>query len=124
MATKKQIKKLDGLVKLAIKLRDHYTCQKCKLKVSGSNCHASHVVPISAGMRLRWEMWNLKVLCYHHHINWWHKNPMESGKWFEKKFPDRAKYLSIQKGLVKYTDYDLEQIENKLKDYISEVKSL
>jgi len=35
----------------------------------------------------------MKVMCYHCHINWWHKNPIEAGKWFESKFPERLKEL-------------------------------
>jgi hypothetical protein len=35
----------------------------------------------------------MKVLCYHCHLNWWHKNPIEAGRWFESKFPERVKEL-------------------------------
>lgn len=49
----------------------------------------------------------MKVLCYHHHIGWWHKNPLEAGDWFKATFPDRWDYLQRNKGMIqlKYGDY-------------------
>ena len=112
-------KELMILVKTAIKIRDNYTCQYCGLKVEGSNCHASHVIPVSAGNRLAFDPLNLKVLCYHHHINWFHKNPLESGEWFRTKFPERWEYLKVHRNEVvhwKETDY-IRMIE-EMKDAI------
>ena len=87
-------KKLEKLVKDYIKKRDDYTCQRCGLVVEGSNCHASHVIPVSRSGYLQFEPLNMKVLCYHDHINWWHKHPVEAGQWYTDTFPDRWKYLS------------------------------
>lgn len=86
-------KKLEILVKDYVKKRDNYTCQKCGKKVDGTNCHASHVIPVSRSGYLQFDPLNMKVLCHHDHINWWHKNPVEAGKWFTDKFPDRWEYL-------------------------------
>ena len=91
---KRKIKdKLEKLVKDIVKKRDKNTCQKCLKVVKGSNCHASHVIPVSRDMRLAFDPENLKVLCYHCHINWWHKHPLESGIWYAGKFPDQVKSL-------------------------------
>jgi len=91
---RKKIKdKLEKAVKLFVKERDNYICQRCGKKVEGVNCHASHVIPVSRDGRMAFDPENLKVLCYHDHINWWHKAPLESGDWFRKKFPDRLKNL-------------------------------
>lgn len=91
---KRKIKdKLEKLVKEQVKKRDKYICQRCSKKVEGTNCHASHVIPVSRDMRLAFDPLNLKVLCYHCHINWWHKHPTESGVWFRSKFPKRMEYL-------------------------------
>lgn len=98
---KKLKDELDKLVKEVIKIRDDYTCQHCGKKVEGSNCHGSHVIPVSRGNALRWDELNLKTLCYHCHINWWHKNPTESGEWFKSKFPDRWAYLQTYKNEIK-----------------------
>jgi 5-methylcytosine-specific restriction endonuclease McrA len=106
--------KLDILVKTAVKIRDNYTCQKCGQKVEGSNCQASHVIPVSAGNKLRWDPLNLKVLCYHDHLNWWHKNPLEAAEWFKQKFPDRWEYLQANKGIRKYETYELVEMVARL----------
>jgi len=109
------IKKLDKLSKQVVYLRDKDTCQHCHKRVEGSNRHASHVVPVSAGHKLRWDTKNLKVMCYHCHINWWHKNPIESGEWFKSTFPDRWGYLQEQRGVQKFSLADLDDIEADLK---------
>lgn len=87
-------KKLELVVKAIVKLRDKNVCQHCGKYVEGANCHASHVIPVSRDGRLAFDPMNLKVLCYHCHLNWWHKHPTESGKWYESKFPERMKSLN------------------------------
>ena len=84
---------LEKLVKDFVRERDNYTCQKCSRQVEGTNCHASHVIPVSRDGRLAFDPLNLKVLCFHCHINWWHKNPAASGPWFIETFPKRWEYL-------------------------------
>lgn len=108
----KLIKQLDKLVKDWVKRRDENICQYCGVYCEGSNCHASHVIPVSHGQHLRFDPLNLKVLDYHHHLNFWHKNPVEAGEWFKKKFPERWKYLEKEKQVMtKLTDDELvEQI--------------
>lgn len=86
-------KKLEILVKDFVKIRDKNTCQHCGKYVEGSDCHGSHVIPVSQGNQFRFDPLNLKVLCYHCHLNWWHKNPIEATAWFREKFPDRYEYL-------------------------------
>lgn len=107
------IKELDVLVKALVKQRDNHTCQKCNLKVEGSNCHGSHVIPVSAGNKLRWDEQNIKVLCMRDHIYWWHKNPMEAAAWFAQKFPERWAYLQANKGIKKFTIFELLEMRDK-----------
>lgn len=107
---KKLIDKLDIAVKAKVRERDHSICQRCGKYVEGSNCHISHVIPVSGGNKLRWDMNNMKVLCYHDHINWWHKNPMEAAKWFEERFPERWAYLQANRGIQKFSLIDLEEL--------------
>ena len=111
-------KKLDQAWKVAVKERDDYTCQHCGKQGSGSNIHASHVVPRSAGNRLKWDILNGKALCFHCHMNLWHKDPVRMGEWFREKFPDRMAYLDEQRALghVKYTDADLEDMLKEFED--------
>jgi len=91
---KRKIKdKLDKVIKTIVKIRDNYTCQHCQKKVEGSDCHGSHVIPVSRDGRLAFEPLNIKVLCYHCHLNWWHKHPIEAGEWFTSTFPERWEFL-------------------------------
>lgn len=86
-------KKIETKAKLRAKERDNYICQRCDKKVEGSNAHGSHVIPVSASQLLRFDLKNIKTLCFHCHINWWHKNPLEADEWFMTKFLDRYVYL-------------------------------
>lgn len=105
-------KEIEDLAKLRAKERDGYICQKCGKKVEGSNAHGSHVIPVSHGDALRFDLLNIKCLCYHCHINWWHKNPLEAAEWFKKTFPERSQYLEQHsEDVVKRTREDLELIK-------------
>ena len=102
-------KRLETLVKDSVKKRDENTCQHCGKYVEGSDCHGSHVIPVSAGNQYRFDPINIKVLCYHCHLNWWHKNPIEATEWFKNKFPERYDYLFGQpRKTVKFTVSDLQ----------------
>lgn len=77
----------------AIKLRDDNTCQKCGIQRDRMEC--SHVF----GRRhrtIRWDMLNAKALCHACH-RWWHENPTDSGKWFEKLFGEGRLSILIEK---------------------------
>lgn len=105
--------KLEKLVSEYVKLRDGYICQKCSIRVEGSNCHASHVIPKSHGDALRFDPLNLKVLCMHCHLHWWHKNPLEAQEWFKDKFLSKYEYLMIKKESIK--KYTIEMYEEEIK---------
>ncbi len=126
MPRKKSIKslrtKLTKLTSEYIKKRDHHVCQRCCKHVSGHNEHVSHVIPKSRGNALRWDVNNLKVLCFHDHINWWHKNPTESGEWFKREFPGRWDYLAKNKNkIVKFKVHDYEQMIEDIKLKLEEI---
>ena len=108
-------KKLLELVKAQVRERDKYTCQHCHKVVSGSNCHVSHVIPVSHGNRLKFDPLNMKVLCYHCHLNWWHKNPLEATKWFKEAFSKRYNYLQSHKN---------EKVHWKIFDYEEKLKEI
>lgn len=112
-------KKLTKLVHEHIKRRDNWTCQHCGKHVEGSNAHPSHVVPKSRGNALRWDPLNIKTLCFHCHINWWHKHPVEAGEWFKTKFPNRWEYLERhQHDIVKFTREDYQQMIEEAKSWL------
>jgi|SRR3990167_5919575 len=119
----KVIKDLDGLMIDIVRLRDNYTCQHCGKRVTKKNAHVSHVIPRSAGNKLRWDLQNLKVLCFHCHINWWHKNPTEASEWFKSKFPERYKYLQASKGIAIYKQFQLELLKDNLTAILKELES-
>jgi len=122
--SRSKIKKdLDKLVKDYVKERDNYTDQRTGEKVTGSNCHASHVFPVGSCSLLQFEPLNIIVLSYHNHINWWHKNPIEAAEWFAQKFPDRLAILNVMKTVkTKTSTYDLQvlvqEYRQRLKDKV------
>jgi len=102
-------KKLMLLVKKYIHIRDNNTCQWCgKGGLVGSNCQVSHVIPVSAGKALSYEPTNMKILCYHCHLNVWHKHPRKASTWFKNKFPDRDLFL---------TQHENDEVHWKSEDY-------
>lgn len=105
-----------------IKLRDYNICQMCSRSVMGSNAHTSHVIPKSQGNILRYDETNLKLLCYHCHINIWHKNPVESGGWFKNKFPKRWEYIIKKKET--YCKFGIPDYIEMIRKYEQKVKEL
>lgn len=121
---KKLIDKLDKVAKDYIRARDGEICQHCHKPATGSNRHVSHVIPVSQGNRLRWDDQNMKILCYHCHINWWHKNPMEAAAWFEETYPDRWEYLQNNRGIAKFSQGDLEDMITKYKGRLDDISTV
>lgn len=62
----------------------------------------------------------MKVMCYHCHLNWWHKNPMEAAEWFANKFPDRWEYLQANRGMQKFSISELEELKKYYKELVDE----
>lgn len=106
---KKLIEKLDDICREIIRERDDWTCQRCGKKVDIHNAQASHVVPKSTGYILRWDLLNLKLLCYSCHFYWWHKDITEAAKWFRKKWPYRWRY--VEKKRYKTVIWSNEKLE-------------
>ena len=115
---KKINKQLDKLTKDIVRQRDGNECQHCFVYCEGSGRHVSHVIPVSAGNKLRWEPLNMKILCYHCHINWWHKNPMEASAWFAEAFPDRWEYIQANRGIQKFSIAELLELVDKYKSML------
>ena len=112
-------KKLDNITMKIVRLRDKNICQKCDKPCFKSNAHKSHVKSKGAYPHLKFDLLNLILLDYHHHINWWHKEPTEAGAWFKKKFPDRFKYLEKAKKIkTHYSVLDLEEMYDRYKEIL------
>lgn len=88
------------IAKLIAKTRDKYTCQHCGKRDKGPNMHGSHVINEARDHRLACDPYNIKALCYNCHLNWWHKNPVEAGDRFRKKYPGR--FEALQKAHIDY----------------------
>ena len=107
-------KKLKDLVHAEVFRRDKSICQWCGKYVEGSNRHPSHVIPKARGKIYRWDLLNIKTLCFHCHMQRWH---LESNgrEWFDKKFPERAKYLKGLK-LKKAPKYNRAKLEEMIEE--------
>lgn len=114
--------KLWEVTKQYVRLRDHNTCQKCgKYSPKG---HTSHVIPKARGNVYRFNLDNLKLLCYWCHKGWWHACPTESGEWFKKKFPERYKRIqALDKGVVQFKRKDYERMIERVQEMIKEYES-
>lgn len=129
MAKEKKVSKIrkevEDLAKLVAKIRAGWTCQKCNngVRLEGSNCHGSHIIPVSHGNSLRFDPFNILCFCYFHHLRWWHKSPVEAGEWFNTNFPNRKRYTDERKNLsVKYKYDDYIRMKEDLLQIIEELK--
>ena len=118
----KLTKKLDDVVREIVRKRDNMTCQWCGKKVDKSNAHDSHIIPRSRGNALRWDLRNHILLCYHCHINRWHKDPMDAAVWFEQAYPDRWAYLydNITR-IMRFKEADLQALLADLQAKLEEM---
>ena len=109
-------KKADIVFKQFIRTRDG----KCLHCGNRENLQASHSIPVSHGNRLRYDEKNVITLCYHCHLNWWHKNPIEAGAWFKIVFPGNYEYVErVKNERVKFTITELEEIIKKYEDLLT-----
>ena len=76
---------------------------------------------------MQFDVENVKALCLGCHIYWWHKHPLEAGKWIETAIDkDRLARLkkkanTINKEPVVYKDMK-QDLENKIKVFKNENK--
>ena len=118
---KKLTDRLNQLCRDIIRERDNWTCQCCGKKVTIHNANVSHVKPKSLGLRFRWDLLNMKLLCKKCHLDW-HGDPVGS-KWFTEKWPHRMKYIkSIPRGPVIWKDDFLEEMIVQYEQKLYELK--
>ena len=76
---------------------------------------------------MQFDVENVKALCLGCHIYWWHKHPLEAGKWIETAIDkDRLARLkkkanTINKEPIVYKDMK-QDLENKIKEFKNENK--
>ena len=104
-------KKLVDIAKWCAKERDMNVCQWCKAEVSGCNAHGSHVLNVGTNKSMELDPENIKCLCYHCHMNRWHKDVLAAAEWFKSEFPDRYDYLmEMRKAKIKIPTVYLEEL--------------
>jgi len=117
----KSIKReLDSLLCEICFARDKHRCIRCGRTDALA---PSHIYPKGKYKRMRWEINNVKTLCYSCHIHFWHKNPIEAHEWLETAIPkERLDKLKLQAMYVDKSpiDYKLIKIylKNELKKYV------
>jgi len=118
--------RLDKVCREVIRERDNNQCQRCGKIVKGSDSHPCHVVAKGNGASLRrWDLLNIFLGCMNCHINWWHKEVTESGKWFAETFPARDAYLEIYRygKPAKITTSEMETLCEVLKQKLKDLRS-
>jgi 5-methylcytosine-specific restriction endonuclease McrA len=89
----KTIHELDMLAKAVVIERDGKWRLRCG---STEQLHSSHIFPKSKYPKLRFDIDNLKLLCFSCHIEWWHQYPEEAGDWIQTAIP-KDRYQRILK---------------------------
>ena len=113
------------LAKAIAKIREKFTCRYCKKVVSGSNCHGSHIAPISSGNILCADPKNIIALCYHHHLIFWHKDPTKAGQWFRDTYPEEMKYVDENRTKeVHWKKQDWLEKEKMLHEQLKDISGL
>ena len=121
----KLTRKLDGLIREIVRLRDEDTCQRCNKYVEGSDSHPHHIVPKMKGASLRrFDLLNIILLCMRCHKQWWHLNILDANEWFEEKYQARYDYLWIYRGgkPAKISTPEMIELVVTLKRKIEELK--
>jgi len=109
------IKELD--IAMSRLVRSKGRCEASEVSSCGGELQDAHFISRS-NLSLRWDIMNHLSLCYKHHFFFAHRNPFEFVLWFEKKYPERYKYLKFARNLTKHWTYEelgetLEAIESR-----------
>lgn len=81
----RMVKQLDADARASVFDRDGHKCVRCN--APDRAVQWSHVFS-RRHKNLRWETDNALSLCAGCHF-WWHENPVMSGDWFKKNWPER-----------------------------------
>lgn len=124
ISRKKLLRELDTLAATIVKIRDGHTCQMCGNEVYGKNATWAHLISRTS-LRLRWDLDNSTLLCYHCHIHIWHANPIYATDWaykhFGKSYINKLKKRDIP---ISYSIDDLLKIKAALEEELTKIKTL
>ena len=88
-------KKADTLVSKITRARGK--CERCGV-TSGVQFQTAHIIG-RFNHTLRFDLQNVLCLCANCH-RWNHTYPIDFAKWVKKKYPNRVKYLDINKNQI------------------------
>lgn len=117
-------KKLIALHSLVVHLRDNYECQHPDCHITGKYLHCSHIFPKGAYPSMQFMPDNAVLLCYHHHLHWWHKDIIKAHDWARVHLGnERFENLCTRsQKIVPMTAVFYEQTELDLKEMLSELR--
>ena len=88
------------------KERDGWRCQKCGKKVEGMNAHGSHIYNEGTYRSMSADTDNILTFCYHCHIYWWHRSPLDASAWFNAKYPELRITLLLRSQVLKGVNWE------------------
>lgn len=101
------------MAKKIAKKRDK-RCLHCGKGPERAQMQGSHIKGEGAYPNLSYNPRNIKCLCAMCHL-WWHSSPLESGQWFQEKYPEWHKeVMALAREPVGKPDYN--EIYIKLKE--------
>lgn len=108
-------KKLSDITREIVRLQFDNKCAKCNKTCFGVNSQKAHIKSVGAYPHLQFDLNNMILLDYNHHIGWWHHEPTEAGLWFKETFPERYKYLERAK--LTRTHHSVSDLEEMYEEY-------
>ena len=112
-------KELWTLVANYIKKRDSNRCWHCKKVYNNKSAiHCSHILPKAEYPKYKYQSWNLKTLCMHCHLHWWHKSPLIAAKWLQDEYPDQYRKAMKMAEPEVYEKQHKQTYEEKMKLYL------
>lgn len=97
----------DLLVREYIFARDAYRCVAygaAGVNCNGTRLQAAHILPKGKYPRMRHVPDNLLTLCFWHHMQWAHKDPVAFTRWLEQTYPGLYDRLLVSAAVAKKVD--------------------
>jgi hypothetical protein len=101
--------KADKLFSLLVRSRGR--CEYCG-KGEPKTLQCAHIIS-RANLHLRYDPKNALALCYFHHLQFFHRSPLEAMSWFIAVYPKEYAYLMKEKDIIE-PNIDYEKIIKRL----------
>ena len=100
-------KECDVLTKKLLIAERGAFCERCRKSAAIEPVYSAHIKSKGPYSRIRFEKYNLLLLCYRDHIEWAHKEPDDFIQWIEQKWPGRLQQLRIMAATAPKLDLKL-----------------